>query len=158
MEHLKYRFNRSSVRHHALFSFTKKCLNMNSTSVLGWFILSSVDHTCLLKVSLPLCAHHYSLTRADRWFHLAQLQVISCSLVCLLNVSGVLLRVLRTHFRALSFLTFIRTNGPPACCEYGEGKSMQSPSCGLSVSRDVHINQLLSSGCLYKTERKALKG
>lgn len=50
---------------------------------------------------------------------LTQLQVVSSSLVCLLNVSGGLLRMLRTHFRALSSLTFIRGNGPPACCEYG---------------------------------------
>ncbi len=136
----------------------KVCLNINVNSILRWFILSSVDHTSLLKVSLPLSVHHYSLKKAERWFHLAQLQVISCSLVCLLNVSGVLLRMLRTHFRALSSLTFIRTNEPPACCKYGEGKRMKSPRVSLSVFHSVHINQLLSSGCLYKTERKAPKG
>lgn len=98
------------------------CLDMNLNSVLGWFLLFSMDHVCLLKVSHPLTAHHYSLKKADQWFHLAQLQVISCSLVCLLNVSGVLLRMSRTHFKALSSLTFIRINGPTACCVYGEGK------------------------------------
>lgn len=75
-----------------------------------------------VTVSLPLRAHHHSSTQADRWFQLAQLQVISCSLVCLWNASGVPLRTLRTHFRALSSLNSIRTNGLPACCQLGEGK------------------------------------
>lgn len=86
-------------------------------------------------MSLPLSAHHHSSTQADRWFQLAQLQVISCSLVCLWNASGVPLRTLRTHFRALSSLSSIRTNGLPACCQLGEGKKKKSNpcSCGLSV-------------------------
>uniref|UniRef100_A0A673ABL1 Serine/threonine kinase 32A n=1 Tax=Sphaeramia orbicularis TaxID=375764 RepID=A0A673ABL1_9TELE len=78
-----------------------------------FFFLVLMNHTCLLTET-PLRAHHYSLRKSDCWFYLAQLQVISCSLVCLLNVSGVLLRMSRTCFTAPSSLTFIRINGPSA--------------------------------------------
>lgn len=39
-------------------------VRLYSTTILGWFMLSSMDHTCLLKVFLPLSAHHYSLKKA----------------------------------------------------------------------------------------------
>lgn len=118
-----YHRSSSSFKDYAFFSTPrvpkKVCLNIHLKSILGWYTGFSVDHACLWKVSCPLSAHHYSLKKGDCWFHLTQLQVVSCSLVCLLNVSGGLLTMLRTHFRALSSLTFIRGNGPPACWEYG---------------------------------------
>ena len=100
---------------------------MNLRSILGWFLLPSVDQVCLLKVSPPLSVHHYSLMKADRWFHLAQLQVISCFLVFLLNVPGVLLRMSRTFQNYV--LRHLHQNKWADCllCVWGR-QIMQSPS------------------------------
>ena len=109
-----------------------------------------MDHTWRC---LSLSILHYSFEKADHCFHLTQFQVITCSLVCLLNVSRGPSGTGQGHI-----LEAFHQNKYADCllCVWGKAKNaiiLLFLHFISSLSLRLYINQLLSSGCLYKRVR-----